>query len=374
MRGRRHKLQVSTFPFLAVLLCAMGSLILVLLVMDRKAHQAAQARARREAARLQEESAQNEAAHRAEWEQKRRQERAAKEEKRAAVHANLTREQIELQLQMKKVRDQLGEIAARLRYEQDTSTDLRRKIQDERGRLQADEQLVGHAARHGRTDRGAVEGVQQGSPANDDRPAADGAGAQGLEGRPPARATHLFRRALPRPARREPPAPLRRMHRRRRHLPPRAPSHAGPFARVSDRPRQSRGCAAGRRACRGRTPHRSPARQDGRHSRQRQRHAVSAVAGAARRRRHLLPVPGRPQGLDAGFRLRVHRRGLGARFPRRRRSDRRSAVDDRVPNAAFRRPRRAVRNRNQCSPHRTFAAARPDDGLLRRRYPGSPDP
>ena len=36
MRSRRHKLQVSTFPFLAVLLCAMGALLLVLLVMDRR--------------------------------------------------------------------------------------------------------------------------------------------------------------------------------------------------------------------------------------------------------------------------------------------------------------------------------------------------
>ena len=37
MRRRRHKLEVSTFPFLAVLLCAMGSLILLLLVIDRRA-------------------------------------------------------------------------------------------------------------------------------------------------------------------------------------------------------------------------------------------------------------------------------------------------------------------------------------------------
>jgi len=34
---RRHKLEVSTFPFLAVLLCAMGALILLLLIMDRRA-------------------------------------------------------------------------------------------------------------------------------------------------------------------------------------------------------------------------------------------------------------------------------------------------------------------------------------------------
>ena len=45
MRSRRHKLQVSTFPFLAVLLFAMGALLLGLLVMDRRAHAAALARA-----------------------------------------------------------------------------------------------------------------------------------------------------------------------------------------------------------------------------------------------------------------------------------------------------------------------------------------
>src|SRR5438105_2428888 len=37
MRRRRQTLQVSTFPFLAVLLCTMGSLLLVLLAVERKA-------------------------------------------------------------------------------------------------------------------------------------------------------------------------------------------------------------------------------------------------------------------------------------------------------------------------------------------------
>ncbi|HEY7158230.1 MAG TPA: hypothetical protein VH575_30035 [Gemmataceae bacterium] len=142
MRGRRHKLAVSTFPFLAVLLCAMGSLILILLVMDRKAHKAAQARAQREVVRLAEEAAQSAAARQAEMEQKKQQARAAWEQKRDALHAKLTNEQIELQLQMRKVRDQLSAIAARLRYEQDTSTELRRKVRDERGKLQADQQLL----------------------------------------------------------------------------------------------------------------------------------------------------------------------------------------------------------------------------------------
>jgi len=142
MRGRRHKLQVSTFPFLAVLLCAMGSLILVLLVMDRKAHQAAQARAQREAARLVEEAARSETARQAERDRLKQQAQATWERKRDALHEKLTHEQIEMQLQMRKIREQLQTIAARLHYEQDTTTQLRRKTQDERSRLQAEEQLL----------------------------------------------------------------------------------------------------------------------------------------------------------------------------------------------------------------------------------------
>ena len=37
---KRKKLEVSTFPFLAVLLCTMGALILLLLIMDKKAKKA----------------------------------------------------------------------------------------------------------------------------------------------------------------------------------------------------------------------------------------------------------------------------------------------------------------------------------------------
>ncbi len=46
MRRPRNKLEVSTFPFLAVLLCAMGALILILMVFDRRAKLAANERNR----------------------------------------------------------------------------------------------------------------------------------------------------------------------------------------------------------------------------------------------------------------------------------------------------------------------------------------
>ena len=51
MRRRRAKLEVSTFPFLAVLLCAMGSLILLLLVIDRRGKAVARFKALQAAAR-----------------------------------------------------------------------------------------------------------------------------------------------------------------------------------------------------------------------------------------------------------------------------------------------------------------------------------
>ena len=75
MRQRRQRLQVSTFPFLAVLLCAMGSLILLLLVIDRRAKVVARAKAMRTmeqaTAKAQADEEQAAAAQRAEWERRR---------------------------------------------------------------------------------------------------------------------------------------------------------------------------------------------------------------------------------------------------------------------------------------------------------------
>ncbi|MGF1580551.1 MAG: hypothetical protein ACFCD0_14410 [Gemmataceae bacterium] len=51
-RRRKNHLKVSTFPFIAVLLCAMGALILLLLIMDRQARLAARMKATQEAEKL----------------------------------------------------------------------------------------------------------------------------------------------------------------------------------------------------------------------------------------------------------------------------------------------------------------------------------
>src|SRR5437660_6335913 len=93
MRRRRHKLEVSTFPFLAVLLCAMGSLILLLLVIDRRAKAVARAKALATASKAQAEDARAAA------------ERAAElERRRQALHALLLQQDQELLGQIDAVR------------------------------------------------------------------------------------------------------------------------------------------------------------------------------------------------------------------------------------------------------------------------------
>src|SRR6266480_1155368 len=67
MRRPRNKLQVSTFPLLAVLLCAMGSLMLLLFIMDRRAKIAAKYRVAEELQARQKRTQAEEDARQAEW-------------------------------------------------------------------------------------------------------------------------------------------------------------------------------------------------------------------------------------------------------------------------------------------------------------------
>src|SRR3954452_10036589 len=75
MRSRKTILKPETFPFLAVLLCAMGALILLLLVMDRRAKIVSQNKARLQQALLQKNSGQEQARRQAE-EQRRQEQRS----------------------------------------------------------------------------------------------------------------------------------------------------------------------------------------------------------------------------------------------------------------------------------------------------------
>jgi hypothetical protein len=101
---RRQPLKPDNFPFLAVLLCAMGSLILLLLVMDRRARVVARAKALQAMTRLAEEQNRKQAAEqlvvdqrRADWERRRQQRHTLLEQQEQQVRGQLELVQQRLQ-------------------------------------------------------------------------------------------------------------------------------------------------------------------------------------------------------------------------------------------------------------------------------------
>ena len=167
MRRRRKPLEVSTFPFLAVLLCAMGSLILVLLVMDRKAKLGAREKAVAATHRAAADAEQEAAARRAELErllqEKRAEQQAEWEKKREALHTKLITEQQALQLQMQQLREKMTLAAARLRMEQEESGELKTKVEKSRETLQgetatlaATQQSTAEAEKHTEQEKAAL--------------------------------------------------------------------------------------------------------------------------------------------------------------------------------------------------------------------------
>lgn len=117
MRRRRHRLQVSTFPFLAVLLCAMGSLILLLLVLDRRAKVVARAKEReRQEAVIAQHSKADQERIRA-YEQKRQELRKQLQAQEAALHAKVDTLQTEIRKKKQQTleeRSRTVELQARL--------------------------------------------------------------------------------------------------------------------------------------------------------------------------------------------------------------------------------------------------------------------
>lgn len=142
---RRNQLQVNTFPFLAVLLCAMGALILVLLVMDRKAKLAAQAKAQEKVRQQQHEYAGRTAARKREAEAKRKSALAAWEKRRDELRGRVSAEKRQLDDEMKRVEARLAEAAARLRREEDVVQKLRAQVDVEKTRLVQQEKAVAAA-------------------------------------------------------------------------------------------------------------------------------------------------------------------------------------------------------------------------------------
>jgi hypothetical protein len=142
MRSRRHKLQVSTFPFLAVLLCAMGALLLVLLVMDRRAHAAALDRAEQALRRTIDETTRETESRRAALDAARKEAHDRREQKRAAEHARLENQIGEVNAEIQAVRDQMAKAAERLLAEQDEESALKQKIDAEHAQAKEEEQAL----------------------------------------------------------------------------------------------------------------------------------------------------------------------------------------------------------------------------------------
>jgi hypothetical protein len=128
MRRRRQALQVSTFPFLAVLLCAMGALILLLLVIDRRAKAVSRAKAEQAATRAVSEEAKlaaaQQASRQAEWEQRRRQ-----------LHELLAREEETVVSRIKAVQDKTAATRLEVDAEETRIRELRQRLQAELGQV-----------------------------------------------------------------------------------------------------------------------------------------------------------------------------------------------------------------------------------------------
>jgi hypothetical protein len=132
MRRRRKHLEVSTFPFLAVLLCTMGSLILVLLVMDRKAKLAARQKAEAEVARVVEEARRQAEERRAARRRQQVEALAAADRRRQGQHDRLLADDQELQEQIRLLSLRLAEAIQAVRDGTERLAKLRKQVEAER--------------------------------------------------------------------------------------------------------------------------------------------------------------------------------------------------------------------------------------------------
>jgi hypothetical protein len=141
------------FPFLAVLLCAMGSLILLLLVLDRRAKIVAHARALQAVQAAQEERR----AHQAEAaaaQEAAAERRAAWERQRLILHEQLLCDQSEVLRRLAAATGKKQDAARRIEEEQQRARELEQLLQRERTQLsQADSELA--------SNRAAAEQVRQ---------------------------------------------------------------------------------------------------------------------------------------------------------------------------------------------------------------------
>ncbi len=143
--SRRNQLKVDTFPFLAVLLCAMGALILVLLVMDRRSKLAAQQRVADQLRSQNEKYAQISKQRRDELEAKRQAQQAAWNKKREALSAQVSVEEQALEGELREVQARLAAVAEKLRQQEQLVESLRDQLKQERARLASQETALNTA-------------------------------------------------------------------------------------------------------------------------------------------------------------------------------------------------------------------------------------
>ncbi len=153
MRRRSKKLEVSTFPFLAVLLCAMGSLILVLLITDRKAKLAARykaaealAKGRAEAERTaMEHKALREAARTAERDRLAHEAEAKYQEAKQDLHARLAAQDQEIHARLLSLKQDALHASEKKEQEKARLLDLRRQWDLTQKKLKAEEDALAGA-------------------------------------------------------------------------------------------------------------------------------------------------------------------------------------------------------------------------------------
>jgi hypothetical protein len=130
MRARRP-FRPDTFPFLAVLLCAMGSLILLLLVMDRRAKAVARAKAERAVARATQADAEAEAARQSEWERRCQ-----------ALHAALTQQDESVRGELRTLQGRMADAVAKAAAGEARTRDLQQRAQAEQAGIRHGQQEV----------------------------------------------------------------------------------------------------------------------------------------------------------------------------------------------------------------------------------------
>jgi hypothetical protein len=145
MRRRRPQLQVSLFPFLSVLLCSLGALILLLLVLDQKARESRAAEIARQQSAERQVISERFARARAELE-------AEVQERRRTLEAGRD----DLQLQAGALRKRETELLSALNKRRQELNALERLLADEQTRVAAQEAEVTRreqtSDRHGRAD------------------------------------------------------------------------------------------------------------------------------------------------------------------------------------------------------------------------------